>query len=81
MLGLNIHAFLLITTAVLALPVLVAILMSLRNLRVLGAIESPSEREERGHFMALLGLVASSFFLVLMMVSAIAVFFFGLCQR
>ena len=81
MLGLNIHAFLLITSAVLALPVVAAILMSFRNVRVLGAIEGRTDREERGYFMALLGLVASTFFLVMMFVSVIAVFVLELCQR
>ena len=37
-----------------------------------GAIQSRDHREERGYFMALLGLVSSLFFLLLMVVSAVA---------
>jgi hypothetical protein len=80
-LGLGIRTFLVIASAVLALPVVASVIMSFRNLRALDAIPVRSHREERGHFMALLGLVSSSFFLLLMVVSAIAVLFFGLCQR
>jgi hypothetical protein len=81
MLGLGIRTFLLIASAVLALPVVASVVMSFRNLRALGAIQVRSPREERGHFMALLGFVSSAFFLLLMTVSATAVLFFGLCQR
>jgi hypothetical protein len=81
LLGFGIRTFLVIASGVLALPVVASALMSLRNMRVLGAIESRDHREERGYFMALLGLVSSLFFLMLMIVSAVAVFYFALCQR
>ncbi|MEA2508714.1 MAG: hypothetical protein QOG21_796 [Actinomycetota bacterium] len=81
MLGLGIRTFLAIVSTVLALPVVASVIMSFRNMRVLGAIESRDPREERGYFMALVGFVASSFFLLTMIVSAVAVLFFGLCQR
>jgi hypothetical protein len=81
MLGLGIRTFLVILSAVLALPVVASVLMSFRNMRVLGAIENRQPREERGYFMALVGFVASSFFLLTIVVSAIGILFFGLCQR
>jgi hypothetical protein len=81
MLGLGIRTFLAIVSTVLALPVVASVIMSFRNMRALGAIESREPREERGYFMALVGVVASSFFLLTMIVSAIGVLFFGLCQR
>ena len=81
LLGLGIRTFLMIASAVLVLPVVASTLMSLRNMRVLGAIQNRDHREERGYFMALLGLVSSLFFLLLMVLSAIAVLVFGLCQR
>jgi hypothetical protein len=81
MMGLGIRTFLMIVSAVLALPVLASVLMSFRNMRVLGAIENRQPREERGYFMALVGFVASSFFLLTIVVSAVGIPFFGLCQR
>lgn len=81
MLGLGIRTFLVIASAVLAVPVVASALMSMHNLRALAAIESRDHREERGYFMALLGLVSSLFFLLLMVLSVVAVFFLGLCQR
>jgi hypothetical protein len=81
LLGLGIRTFLLIASAVLVLPVVASTVMSLRNMRALGAIKNRNHREERGYFMALLGLVSSLFFLLLMVVGAVAVLVFGLCQR
>lgn len=81
LLGFSIPAFLVTGSIVLALPVVAAGVMSFRNMRVLGAIEHRDHHEERGYFMALVGLVASSFFLLLMVLSVVAVYFFGLCQR
>jgi hypothetical protein len=79
--GLGIRTFLVIVSAVLALPVVAAVLMSFRNMRVLGSIENRQPREERGYFMALVGFVASLFFLLIIVVSAVGIPFFGLCQR
>jgi hypothetical protein len=81
MMGLGIRTFLLIVSAVLALPVVASVWMSFRNMRALGSIENRQPREERGYFMALVGFVSSSFFLLLIVVSAIGIPFFGLCQR
>jgi hypothetical protein len=81
LLGLGIRSFLVIASAVLALPVAASVLMSWRNMQVLRAITVRDDREERGLFMAHVGFVSSSFFLLLMIVSAVAVSFFGLCQR
>lgn len=80
-LGIGVRTFLIATTVVLALPVLAGVVMSLRNVRALGAIANRDDREERGYFMALLGLVASSYFLVIMAVSTIALFDLAVCQR
>jgi hypothetical protein len=81
LLGFSIPAFLVVGTIVLALPVAAAVVMSFRNVRVLGAIQNRDHREERGYFMALVGLVSSAFFLVLMVVSVVGVGLLGLCQR
>ena len=81
MLGLGIRTFLVIASAVLALPVVASALISLRNVRALASIQSRDHREERGYFMAFVGLVSSLFFLLLMVLSVVAVFFLGLCQR
>jgi hypothetical protein len=81
LLGMNIPTFLVIASVALALPVVAAAAMSFLNLRSLGAIEDRNDREERGYFMALLGLVASLFFLLMMVVSVVAMFIFDLCQR
>jgi amino acid transporter len=81
MLGVSIRDFLVAVTVVLVLPVVAAAVMSFLNLRALRAIDNRNDREERGYFMALLGFVASSYFLVIMVVSAIAIFYLALCQR
>jgi hypothetical protein len=81
MLGMSIPAFLVAASVVLALPVVASVAMSFRNMRSLGAIEHREDREERGYFMALVGFVASLFFLLMMVVSVMAMFILELCQR
>jgi hypothetical protein len=79
--GLGIRTFLVIASVVLALPVAAAAVVSYFNLRALAAIRNRNPREERGRFMALLGLVGSLYFLVWMVVAAVAIPLLGLCQR
>jgi hypothetical protein len=79
--GMSVPTFLGIASAVLALPVVAAVVMSFWAMRRLGAIENRDEREDRGYFMALLGLVSSLLFLLLMVVSAVSILFFEVCQR
>jgi hypothetical protein len=81
LMGMSIPTFLGIASAVLAVPVVAAVVMSFWAVRRLGAIENRNEREDRGYFMALLGLVSSLLFLLLMAVSTVSIFFFELCQR